>query len=124
MRDRSPAHARVHRPAAISIDVVLCTPRGRHLELLLVRIGGHTRDRWALPHAVYALGDGLDESAARAALQALGRRPAGLEQIAAFGDAPRHPAAASLSVGYVGVTPDGAVQSGNEARWFPATRLP
>jgi 8-oxo-dGTP diphosphatase len=124
MRDRSTAHASVRRSAVISIDVVLCTPRGRDLEMLLVRIGGRTHDRWALPHAVYAPGDMLDASAARAALHALGRRPAWLEQIGAFGDATRHPAGASLSVGYVGVTADRFAQPWDEARWFRATRLP
>ncbi|HVT37879.1 MAG TPA: hypothetical protein VHE78_02430 [Gemmatimonadaceae bacterium] len=124
MRDRSTAHVSVRRSAVISIDVALCTPRRRHLEMLFVRIGGHHRDRWALPHAVYALGSKLDESAARAALQVLGRRPAWLQQIGAFSDATRHPAAASLSVAYVGVTPDGFARPGDEARWFPAGRLP
>jgi 8-oxo-dGTP diphosphatase len=124
MRALSTAHASVRRSPAISIDIVLCAPRGRHLEMLLDRTAGHNRDRWALPHAAYAPGDGLDESAARAARQALGRHPAWLGQIGAFAGATRDPAAASLSVGYVGVTPEGPVESGGEARWFPVVRLP
>jgi 8-oxo-dGTP diphosphatase len=124
MRDRSTAHANVRRSVATSVDVVLCTPRGRHLEILLVRIHGRVHDGWALPHAPYGPGDTLERSATRVALQALGRRPAWLEQIGAFGGSTRHPTAASLSVGYVGVTPDGFVQSRDEARWFPVARLP
>ncbi len=130
MRDRpSSASARPGRSAAVSLDIVLCTPHGRHLAVLLVRSpsGERDRERWTLPWAAWrgAEGDaGADDTAEQLAAGALGARPAWITQFGAFGDARRHPGQAALSVGYVGVTPARDRDLPDGAEWFPVSALP
>jgi len=109
--------------AANSIDVVLCTPHGRHLAVLLVRDDGKkARERWCLPWTPLDAGDELDPAAARLAQKAAGAKAAWLVQAGAFGDGLRHPGKAALSVAYIAVTPHHAAAKG--ARWFPQSDLP
>lgn len=114
----------MHGAPANSIDVVLCTPHGTQLAVLLVRdTVGHARERWSLPWETVAESDTLDHSAEQIVLRAAGVRASWLVQAGAFGDGTRHPGDAVLSVAYLGVMP---LQAGQPAtgRWFPARDLP
>jgi 8-oxo-dGTP diphosphatase len=128
MRDRTPTSvARPGRSAAVSLDIVLCTPHGRQLAVLLAQAPAGDRERWTLPWTPWrgiASDNGVDETAERFAAAALGVRPAWIAQFAAFGDAKRHPGQAALSVGYVGVTPARERDLTNRAEWFPVSALP
>lgn len=108
-----------------SVDIVLCTPRGRELAVLLVpNAAKRAAERWSLPWAPVAGGDALDSFATRVVLGAAGARAGWLAQAGAFGGALRHPGRAELSVAYVGVTPLRATDPPDGARWFPAGTLP
>jgi 8-oxo-dGTP diphosphatase len=109
--------------AANSIDVVLCTPHGRHLAVLLVRDDGKkARERWCLPWDGIDEADELDKTAARIPQKIAGAKPTWLVQAGAFGDGRRHPGKVALSVAYVGVTPHRSAAKG--AQWFPVSDLP
>lgn len=128
MRHPTPSHsARAGRSAAVSLDIVLCTPHGRHLAVLLARAPSGDRERWTLPWAPWrgaANDSGIDESAEQCAAAAIGLRPAWMTQFGAFGDAKRHPGQAVLSVGYAAVTPARERDLPLGAEWFPVTALP
>jgi hypothetical protein len=108
-----------------SIDIVLCTPHGRELAVLLMRDESkRARDKWSLPWATVD-GDGpLDSLAARVAQRAAGSKPGWIEQTGAFGGGTRHPGDAPLSVGFVAVTPEPGVAPSVRAKWFAAGDLP
>jgi 8-oxo-dGTP diphosphatase len=124
MGDRSPAPPRTHRSSGISLDIVICTPHGRRLAVLLVPAAARARERWMLPWTLLAANAALDDAAADRAAAACGVRAAWIEQIGAFGDGKRHPSAATVSIACAAVTPsrDRALPAG--ARWFPASELP
>src|SRR5687768_6231153 len=128
MRDRSSSTgARPVRRSAISVDVVLFTPRSEQLATLLVRQPeGRSRERWVLPWDARHDDEPLDDAAARIARSALGTAPAWIEQIGAFGDRRRHPSEGQLSIGYVGLVPAGATTTAGNAdsAWYPVEELP
>ncbi len=124
MRERLPPASRVARSAVVSLDIVLCAPRGRQLAVLLVRAGAGARERWMLPWTAATPDAPLDENAARTALAAAGARVPWLAQVGAFADARRHPGGAAYSVGYVGVTPRRDIAPPANAEWFPLADLP
>ena len=124
MRERHPPASRVARPGPVSLDIVLCAPRGRQLAVLLVRTPVGARERWSLPWTVATPAGPLDETAARAVLAAAGARAPWLAQVGAFADARRHPGGVSYSVGYVGVTPRRDIAPPASAEWFPLSELP
>lgn len=128
MRDRSSSTgAKPVRRSAISVDVVLFTPQGEQLAVLLTRhADGRSRDRWMVPWDARHDDEPLDDAAARIARASLGTAPAWLEQIGAFGDRRRHPGDGSLSIGYVGLVAAGApVPSAESGRvWYPVGDLP
>ena len=128
MRDRSSSTgAKPVRRSAISVDVVLFTPRNEQLATLLVRQpDGRGRERWVLPWDARNDDEPLDDAAARIARGALGTAPAWLEQIGAFGDRRRHPSEGQLSIGYVGLVPAGgtSLAENSDAAWHPVEELP
>jgi 8-oxo-dGTP diphosphatase len=126
MRDRlPPAPARPIRRAGYSVDVVLLTPHGKQLAVLLTRADARARERWALPFEVARPEEGLDAAADRLARAVLSTAPSWMQQIGAFGDGRRHPSEVELSVGYVGLVPLGSpAPVGGAAAWFPVTELP
>ena len=128
MRDRSSSTgAKPVRRSAISVDVVLFTPRNEQLATLLVRQpDGRGREKWALPWDARHDDDPLDEEAARIARGVLGTAPAWLEQVGAFGDRRRHPSEGQLSIGYVGLVPAGSASSAesSDVAWHPVEALP
>jgi 8-oxo-dGTP diphosphatase len=70
-------------------------------------------------------GESLEAAAERVARDALGTAPGWLEQIAAFGDARRHPGDVDVSVGFVGLVPAGSpTPEGDQVAWFPLGDLP
>jgi 8-oxo-dGTP diphosphatase len=105
------------------VDVVLFTPHGYHLAVLLVpAASAGARERWSLPWA--EAGVGLDAAAERVARDAAGVSVSWIAQAGAFGDGTRHPGAAAISVAYISVTPAGADAPPHGARWFAAGQLP
>lgn len=128
MRDRStPAPAKPPaRRAGFSVDLVLLTPHGRQLAVLLIRSSdARAREKWALPFDFPRPDETLDQSAERLAHAALETSPSWIEQIGAFADGRRHPSEVELSVGYVGLVPMGAPSPvGGMAAWFPLADIP
>lgn len=113
------------RRVPVSVDVVLLTPRGRRLAMLLRRSAAETRARWELPWDGVHEGEPLMTAATRVARGALGAAPALLEQLAAFGDARRHPGGAVVSVAFLGLIPErDAPAAGPSLNWFPVDELP
>src|SRR5687768_12291288 len=106
MRDRStsaPAKSPARR-AGFSVDLVLLTPHGKQLAVLLNRsTDPRAREKWSLPFDLLRGDETLDAAADRLARSALSVPPTWIEQIGAFSDGRRHPAEVDLSVGYVGL---------------------
>lgn len=120
MRERSPSTK--HSPAghdAFTVDIVLVTPRGQHLDVLAVR---HQRERgtsqWSLPWTVPQTGETLMAAARRLAREIASTDVPWMEQVGAFADGTRHPSGAELSVCFVGVIPaDGGRRLRENASW-------
>jgi ADP-ribose pyrophosphatase YjhB (NUDIX family) len=102
MRERSQTTAPVGRAAVaarpvirralLSVDVVLFTPHGRRLTVLLVRASDpNARERWELPWDAARADEPLDVAAARIARSALGAGAAWTRQVVASGGELRHP---------------------------------
>jgi len=65
------------------------------------------------------------DAARRISTEAAHAEPTWLEQVGAFGDGRRHPSETELSVGYVGVVPQGtALSNGGDSAWFALADLP
>lgn len=128
MRERPQATAARpgQRRATFSVDVVLLTPRGKQLAVLLVRADEtRTRERWWVPYDEPQDDESLIDAARRVATEAAHVEPTWLEQVGAFGDARRHPTENELSVAYVGVVPQGTtLPSGAESAWFALADIP
>jgi 8-oxo-dGTP diphosphatase len=128
MRERPQATAArpVPRRATFSVDVVLLTPRGKQLAILLVRADdARARERWWVPHDEPRGDESLIDTARRIATEVAEVEPAWLEQVGAFGDGRRHPTETDLSVGYVGVLPLGtSLPAGGTGNWFALSDLP
>ena len=128
MRDRStssPAKSPARR-AGFSVDLVLLTPHGRQLAVLLNRSAdARSREKWIVPFDFPQQDETLDVAADRLARSALNTAPSWIEQIAAFSDGRRHPADVELSVGYVGLVPLGSpAPVGGTSAWFPMADIP
>jgi len=128
MRERPQATAARtgQRRATFSVDVVLVTPRGKQLAVLLIRTDEtRTRERWSVPYVEPDADESMVDAAKRVASEAARVEPAWLEQVGAFGDGRRHPAETDLSVAYVGVVPQGtAVPAEGELAWFALADVP
>lgn len=108
-----------------SIDLVLCTPHGRQLAVLLVRdTSKRARERWSLPWAPLAAKHTPDHTAAGIAFKASGAHASWIEQAGAFADDKRHPGGAAISVAYVGVAPMRTRGLPDGAAWHPVAKLP
>lgn len=127
MPDRSPPSSRsAARRASLSVDVVLLTPHGRRLAVLLTRAAdARAKERWELPWDSLRADETIEDTAARTARAALGAAPALVEQVAAFGDRRRHPSGADVSVAFLALVPAGApAPVGGDIAWFPVDDLP
>jgi 8-oxo-dGTP diphosphatase len=106
MRERPASTLRASIPRrACTVDVVVFTPRGRSLAVL-VRRGARA---WAgtplLPWVELRTGDRLEEVARGLVREAAGLEAAWLEQVGAFADGLAHPAGCPISVCFVAVVP-------------------
>ena len=113
------------RTLTAAIDVVLLTPRDGSLAVLLLRADPRARDRWLLPWDAPRHEEAPEDAAQRISRSVLGGQPGALEQVAAFGDARRHPGDAQLSIAFVGLVPQGpAARIGDGAAWVDVGQLP
>ena len=100
LRERHATEQTDERPA-VTVDVVLLTVRGRHLEALLVR-----RDHapfegmWALPGGFVSPHESLTDAAKRILETMTGASDAYLEQVYTFGDPARDPRMRVITVVY------------------------
>src|SRR4029078_7445775 len=138
-RPQAPAARPGSRRATFSVDVVLLTPRGKQLAVLLVRADEtRAREKWRarldearVRESGWALHDeprddeSMVDAARRIATEAADIEPTWLEQVGAFGDGRRHPTETDLSVAYVGVVPQGSsLPTTDESGWFPLADVP
>jgi 8-oxo-dGTP diphosphatase len=128
MRERPQATAArtVPRRTTFSVDVVLLTPRGKQLAVLLMRADdARARERWLVPYVEPNEEESMEDAARRVATEAVDVEPAWLEQVGAFGDGRRHPTETDLSVGYVAVVPQGTpLPAGDVVAWFALNDVP
>ncbi len=115
----------MHGSRANSVDIVLCTPHGRHLAVLLVRDKGkRAKEKWCLPWAPADTDEAPDQTAVREVNRAAGARASWIAQAGTFGEGKRHPGDADLSVAFVGVTPATGDEPPSGSRWFSIADLP
>lgn len=112
------------RRATVAVDVVVLSPRGDSLAVLLVRAAAGARERWTLPWDAPQATEGLEDAAARIAESVLGSTPAFFEQVGAIADGKRHPGDAEVSIGIVALSPAGSGNPSEDAEWFPIGSLP
>ena len=113
------------RRSAPTIDVIIVTPRGRRLMVLLERAPAGSRERWQLPWRSLRPEETIDEEAAELSRSTLGAAPSLIEQAGAFGGGRRHPSGAALSVAFLTLV-DRQTGEGVEgaATWHPVEDLP
>jgi 8-oxo-dGTP diphosphatase len=125
MPARAPVARSKSRRSAPSIDVIILTPRGRRLMVLLQRAPAGSRERWQLPWRSLRPDETIDDAAAELSRDTLGTAPSLIEQTGAFGGARRHPSGAALSVAFLALVDrqTGEEMEGN-ATWHPVDDLP
>lgn len=125
MRDRPTPTTTSAARSLISVDVVLLTPHGKQLAVLLQRAPERSRERWMLPWGAVTGEDVLRITAARIAKDTATVSPSLLDQLGAFGDGRRHPAGAEISVGFFGLLAMGTpAPVGGDVAWFALDALP
>jgi 8-oxo-dGTP diphosphatase len=107
---RKPAKAvGVAKGVGVAVDVVLFSPRGNDLAVLLVRspaASARSRDRWTLPSDTARADETLDETAMRVARTTLGTAPSLLDQARATIGRRTVADKADVTVTYFGLAPD------------------
>lgn len=99
LRDYDPA---AFDHPSVTVDLVLVgLHRGRLAALLLRRDQPPQAGRWALPGGFVAIGESLDEAAARVLREKAGMAEAHLEQLYTFGAVDRDPRTRVISVVYL-----------------------
>lgn len=104
-----PSSARQNtRGVSVTIDVVLFTPRGHELAVLLAPIAARARgrERAALPSDALQADELLDDAAERIARDALGAAPSFLDQAGARGGSRRQSDGSHVVITYFGLVPD------------------
>jgi ADP-ribose pyrophosphatase YjhB (NUDIX family) len=121
MPDR-PTAARTARPLTLAVDVVLLTPRGNELAVLLAPANpARPRERLSLPSDSLRPDETLDAAAARVARDAVGSVPGLLDQAGALGGAKKPAEGANVSIVYFGLVADaGTPRTG---QWVPLSEL-
>jgi 8-oxo-dGTP diphosphatase len=124
MPDRSTSARGKARGLTLTVDVVLLTPRGGQLAVLLTPVGGaRRRERWSLPADAPRSDETLHDVAGRVAREVLGTRPSLLDQAAAFGGGRTPADGPQVCIAFVGLVPDaGAARRG--AVWSNLSELP
>ena len=101
------------RIVSLTVDVVLFTPQGGELAVLLVPVAAeraHSRERWALPADTMRANEDLPATAARIARGMLGSAPSFLEQAGA-NTGPSSVERLGLTVCYFGLAPESHMAS-------------
>jgi 8-oxo-dGTP diphosphatase len=112
------------RRIALSVDLVLLTPRRDELAVRLLSSGAtRVRARAVLPSDSLRPDEHLDDAAARVARSTLGTAPSLLEQVGAFGGARHQPELADVAVLYFGLVPDGR-DARDTVHWSRVSQLP
>jgi 8-oxo-dGTP diphosphatase len=125
MPARASATRSKSRRSAPSIDVVILTPRGRRLMVLLERAPAGSRERWELPWRSLRPDETIDDEAAELSRNTLGSAPSLIEQAGAFGDGRRHPSGGALSVAFLAlVDRDTGEEVEGDATWHAMDDLP
>ena len=132
MPERSTSTRTASRGVSLAVDVVLFTPRGAELAILLASTSTassstrvRARDRVGLPSDSLRVDESLDDAAARIAREALGAAPSLLDQAGARGSARKlADAGAQVTVTYFGLVPDAGANARTEAHWTPLSGLP
>jgi 8-oxo-dGTP diphosphatase len=129
MPDRSSSARAAVRGLTLGVDVVLLTPRGSGIAVLLTPMAagrGRPKDRWSLPGELLLTEESLDDAASRIAREALGVTPSFLEQAGAFGGGRRQPTGtpAQVSVAYFGLVPESVAGVRQGAEWMSVSELP
>lgn len=124
MPDRSTSARPSPRGVSLVVDVVLFTPRGRELAVLLANsapgvrsAARRSRERGGLPSDALRPDETLDDAASRIAREALGATPSMLQQAGAQGGARRQPDSAQVTVTYFGLVPATATETRTDAAW-------
>lgn len=124
MPDRSNSARPTVRGFALAVDVVLLTPRGSELAVLLAPAGGaaRPRDRWSLPTDALRSDETLDAAAIRIAREVSGAAPSLLDQAGAIGGAKKPLEGPNVAVTYFGLVPDASGARRN-AEWIPLSEI-
>ncbi len=123
MPDRSSSARSAPRGVTLAVNVVLFTPRGSELAVLLTPGGrGRPRERVATPSDTLRGDESLDQAAARIARDALGNTPSFLHQAGADGSAGRQQENPQITVTYFGLVPDPGPARAN-AQWAALSEL-
>lgn len=109
--------------SAFSVDLVVLTTLTSELAVLIEKGKGDS-NRWALPWGIPVRSETLAAVSGRLATNAVGSRPAWIEQLGAFGDGRRHPSPAPLSVAFVAAVPYETAVPERGFHWFPVRDLP
>lgn len=108
---------------AFSVDLVVLTALTSELAVLVEKGKGDS-SRWALPWGLPVRSETLNAVSGRLATNAVGSKPAWVEQLGAFGDGRRHPSPAPLSVAFVAAVPYETAVLERGFHWFPVRDLP
>lgn len=130
MPDRSLSARPAARGVSLAVDVVLFTPRGTELAVLLalstssgLNSRSRPRERVGLPSDSLRVDESLDDAAARIARGVLGAAPSLLDQAGARGSARRQAdTSAQVTVTYFGLVPDVGASSHTQ-NWIPLSDL-
>lgn len=124
MPERSSSARTGTRGVTLAVDVVLFTPTGNELAVLLASGGGRgrVRDRAALPSDSLRGDESLDDAAARIARGALGVAPSLLDQAGARGGGRRQTESPQVVVTYFGLVPDASAGHA-DLSWTPISDL-
>jgi 8-oxo-dGTP diphosphatase len=115
------------RPLTLAVDVVLFTPRGSELAVLLGLVTGaaggvRARDRRGFPSDSLRGEESLADTAARVARVALDGVPSLLDQATTLGGARRVSEGPNVTVTYFGLVPD-ASATRRDAEWISISEL-
>ncbi len=122
MPDRSSSARSTPRGVTLAVNVVLFTPQGSELAVLLTPNAARVRMRGAPPSDALRADESLDQAAARIARDALGIAPSFLLQAGADGSAGRPLEFPQVTVTYFGLVPDAGTVRGT-AQWLPLSEL-
>jgi 8-oxo-dGTP diphosphatase len=126
MPSRSSSAQKLARVITLTIDVVLFTPQGSELAVLLTpaAVGkSRVRDRWSLPSGILRGDETFDIAAARIAREALGSAPSFLDQAGAT-TALRTPSdRTDVTITYFGLAPDAGMTSRQTGAWLSTSQL-